>query len=112
MTEDDLKQFLEDNKADIARTVKAAAIEKLTSQYRWDVSEQISKVVNTFVAEHVIPEVNKELQAQKGPIVSAVIASLSDISDELAKALTKRAVSQLEGYNFRDVIKALFDVKH
>jgi len=112
MTQDDLAAFLEANKADIAQAVKAKAIETLISQHRWDISEKVSKVVSDFTAQHIIPEVEKELAAQKGPIVSAVIASLSTISDDLAKALTKRAVSQIEGYAFRDVIKALFDVKH
>ena len=112
MTKDDLERFLLENKDDIAATVKAKAIESLTSQYRWDISDQVSKAVNEFVTAEIIPEVAKELQAQKGPILQAVLTSLSDISDDIAQALTKRAVEQINGYAFRDVIKALFDVKY
>jgi len=110
MTEDDLKQFLDENKADIQARVKERMIEGLLVQNRWEISAQISKVVEEFVTTEIVPEIKKYLADQKGPILNAAIAGAAEIGDTLAKAIVTRTAKRLspEGYEFRQVMDALF----
>lgn len=111
MTEAQLKEFLEANKADIQAAVKKAAIEKMIAEYRWDISEQISKAVNAFVAAEVIPAVQEELASQRGAIVNAAVASIANICDDLAKGLAVDAVKNTaDEWRRKQVLKALFNI--
>ena len=110
MTEADLKEFLEENKAEIQSTIKARVIDRILEQHRWDITGQIAKVVDEFVSTEIVPEVKKHLADNKGPILEAAIAGASTIGDTLAKALVEQAAKRLDAnsYQFRDITKALF----
>lgn len=110
MTEDDLKEFLSANKADIQARVKERMIESLLTQNRWEISGQIAKTVEEFVTAEIVPEVKKYLSDQKGPILEAAIAGAAEIGDTLAKAIVTRTAKRLtpDGYEFRQVLEALF----
>ena len=109
MTEQQLKEFLEENKADIAEAVKRATIERMIAQHNWDISSQIREVVSKFVADNVVPEVQAHLESQKGVFVAAIINSLSEVSDELAKSLAADALKNIATeYKRREIVKAIF----
>jgi hypothetical protein len=110
MTEDDLKDFLEKNKADIQARVQERMIETLLAQNQWQISGQIAKAVEEFVTAEIVPEVKKYLTDQKGPILKAAIAGAAEIGDTLAKAIVTRTAKRLspDGYEFRQVLDALF----
>lgn len=110
MTEDDLKDFLETNKAEIQSAVKSRMIENLLAANRWEISGAIAKVVEDFVAAEIVPEVKAYLADQKGPILEAAIAGAAEIGDTLAKAIVTRTAKRLQpdNYEFRQVMEALF----
>ena len=110
MTADDLKTFLEENKESIQSAVKAKMIDSLLANHRWEISGEISKAVEEFVAAEIVPEVKKYLAEQKGPILQAAISGAAEIGDTLAKAIVSRTAKKLnaEGYEFRQVLEALF----
>lgn len=111
MTDDDLKEFLEENRESIKAAVKAKMIDSLLAEHRWDISSEIKKAVEAFVAAEVVPEVKKYLADNKGPILQAAVAGAAEIGDTLAKAIAKQTAERLDpnGYRFRQVLKALFD---
>lgn len=111
MTEDDVKSFLEANREDINTQVKQRLIDGLLQQHRWEMSDQISKVVGEFMAEEVMPEVKKFLASEKGPIIEAAISAASQIGDMLTQEMVKKAAKNISegGYRYRDVLKMLFD---
>jgi hypothetical protein len=109
MTELQLKEFLEENKADIQAAVKKKAIEELLTTYRWDIGEQISKAVNEFVATEIIPAVKSELTSQQGAIAEAAIKAIAGIADELAKGFVETAAKNIgSDYKRREIAKAIF----
>lgn len=110
MTEDDLKVFLAENRADILAEVKRRSIEKLLETHRWNLTDAISAEVNAFVQGEVIPEVRKHLQSEKSAIIEAALSGASDIGDAIAKGLAARAAKNLQsdGYQFRSVMEAIF----
>lgn len=111
MTEEDLKQFLEDNADAIKAQVKQKMIDGLLAEHRWSMSSQISEIVNEFVRDEIAPAVKEHLQSEKGPIIEAAIKSASGIGDLLAKSLIERAAKNLNGdsYSFRQTLKAVFE---
>ena len=111
MTEEDLKQFLEDNKEAIQSQVRQKMIDSLLAEHRWSISSQISDIVNEFVKAEIAPAVKEHLQSEKGEIIAAAVKSASGIGDLLAKALVERAAKNINGdtYNFRDTLKAIFE---
>jgi len=110
MTEDDLKQFLDENAKDIKAAVKVKMIERLMESHRWQISDEIAAVVKEFVSKEIVPEVKKYLADQKGPILQAAIAGAAEVGDSLAKAVTERAAKNInaDSYQFRQVMEALF----
>lgn len=111
MTEDDLKQFLEDNAETIKSQVKERMITSLLAENRWTISTQIGEIVNEFIKAEIAPAVKEHLQSEKGPILEAAIKSASGIGDMLATALVERAAKNLKGnsYDFRNTLKAIFE---
>ena len=111
MTEDDLKQFLDENAETIKAQVKQKMIDGLLAEHRWSISSQISEIVNEFVKDEIAPAVKEHLQSEKGEIITAALKSASGIGDMLAKALVERAAKNISGdtYNFRNTLKAIFE---
>lgn len=111
MTEAELKAFLEANKEEIQTAVKAKLIAGLIDNHRWEISAQVTKTVEDFVAAEIVPEVKKYLTEQKGPILQAALTGAAEIGDVLAKAIVTRTAKRLspDGYEFRAVMKALFE---
>ena len=111
MDERELLQFLQDNKEDIIRSVKVKAIDAMTEQVRWGLSQAVQEVVNGFVAEEVIPALKAHLQDNKGPIIAAAIRAASEIGDKVSEKLITTAVESMTGYRGGEVIKALMGVR-
>lgn len=111
MTEEDLKEFLDTNKAEIQQAVKTKMIAGLLEQNRWEISGEIAKVVQEFVAAEIVPEVKKYLADNKGPLIEAAIKGASEIGDALSKAIVEKTAKKLkaDSYEFRAVLKALFE---
>lgn len=111
MTEDELKQFLLDEKDAIAAAVRARAIDAMTSSVQWQLPQSVTKAVGEFFEEEIVPEVKKALADQKGPIVEAAIKAASEIGDKVAVTLVEKAVESMTGYRSGEVIKALMGVR-
>ena len=111
MSPEDLKEFLEDNKAEIQATVKARMIDQILANHSWQITDEIRAVVQEFVSAEIVPEVKKHLQDQKGPILQAALVGASEIGESLSKSLVEAAAKNLapDGYKFRALMKALFD---
>jgi hypothetical protein len=111
MTEEDLKQFLDENAEAIKAQVKQKMIDGLLAEHRWTISGQIGEIVNEFIKEEIAPAVKAHLQSEKGPILEAAIKSASGIGDMLAQALVERAAKNISGdtYRFRDTLKGIFE---
>ena len=109
MTEAKLREFLEANAADIQAAVKEKAIAALLQEHRWDISDQISKTVNEFVAAEIIPAVKAELESRKGVLIEGVLRAIASISDGLAESLTTAAAKNVQDeWKARQIAKAIF----
>lgn len=110
MNEEDLKEFLETNKADIQAKVRERLIDGLLQNHQWTMRDQITEVVAEFMKTEIVPEVRKYLVSEKSAILEAAIASTSQIGEMLTKAMVERAAKNIsaESYAFRDTLSAIF----
>jgi hypothetical protein len=111
MTEQDLNDFLEANKAEISANIKRTIIEKMTNSMQYQLSSAATDAINAFINEEVVPEVRKHLMENKGPIIQSVISATAVIGDELQKKMVGKATEALSGYDAGNIIKSLFGVR-
>jgi hypothetical protein len=103
-----LLESLKDNKEQIKAAVTQQLIERITSQYRYDIPEAIQKEVDAFVLEEVLPEIRKQLIANKAAIVEGATAVALSIGSEVAKAVQAQiAKNMASSYNLNKVFEAL-----
>lgn len=111
MTEEDLKQFLEANKAEVQAQVKQRLVDGLLSNHKWTMSDQIGEVVAEFMKTEIMPEVKAYLASEKSAILEGAVKAASEIGDMLAKQLVAQAAKNINDkstYQFRQVAEAIF----
>jgi hypothetical protein len=103
-----LLESLKDNKDQIKAAVTKQLIERITSQYRYDIPETIQKEVDTFIAEQVVPEVRAQLFANKEAIVNGATSIALGVAGEVAKAVQAKIAENLtSSYNVNKMMEAL-----
>jgi ABC-type phosphate/phosphonate transport system substrate-binding protein len=110
MNAEDLKEFLEANKAEIQAKVRERLIDGLLANHSWTMRYTITETVSTFMKEEIVPEVKKHLTSEKSAILEAAIASTAQIGEMITKAMVERAAKNIsaDSYSFRDVLSGLF----
>ena len=111
MTEQELMQFLDDNRADIAASIKEKAVEAMTSSIRYQMPAAVTEAVATFFKDEIVPEIIASLKDQKGPIISASVKAAAAIGDAVAEKMVAQAVESMTGYRSGEVLKALMGVR-
>lgn len=111
MTEQELTDFLEKNKADIFEASRVAIIERIKDSMKWSLGDAVHTVVANFLKDEIAPEVAKMLAAEKDGILLAAKKSASALSNALAEKMMEQAVKSLDGYRAEEVFKALLGVK-
>lgn len=109
MNENEIREFLDENRETIKAAVREKMISTLIADHRWEISDHITKVVNEFIAKEIAPEVKAHLQSQKGPIIEAAIKTSAGLSEMIAKAMVEKAAENVKGYRFGGLMKAIFD---
>lgn len=106
---DDLNRLLVDSQDQIIASVKAKLIERLSTNYEWQLSELINAQVKEFFAAEVAPVIAQNLRDAKGEIVAASTQAASKIAVVLGEAMVAKAVKTMASdWDANAVFKALF----
>lgn len=111
MTEEDLKEFLEANKAEVQAQVKQRLIDGLLANHQWTTRDQIGETVAEFMKTEIMPEVKAYLVSEKSAILAGAVKAASEIGDMLAQQLVTQAaknINEKSSYQFRKVAEAIF----
>lgn len=111
MTEEDLKKFLEDNKAEVQSQVKQRLIEGLLINHQWTMRDQIGETVSDFMKTEIMPEVKAYLSSEKSAILEAAVKAAAEIGDMLSKQLVAQAaknINEKSSYQFKSIAEAIF----
>ncbi len=111
MTEQELTEFMEKNKAAILDASRAAIIEKIKDSMKWSLPDTVNQTVNSFLTNEIAPEIGRMLKEQKGVILEAAKKSAVALSDKLATTMMEQVTKSLDGYRAEEVFKALLGIK-
>lgn len=104
-----LIQSLADNREAIKAHVKKVILDGISKQFQWELPQVVTKEVSKFMEEEIVPEIRKQLIADKDLIVEAATKAVQGIAIEVGTSLQKLAAEQLSNsYKVREIGKALF----
>lgn len=111
MTEEDLKEFLAANKAEIQTQVKQRLIDGLLTSHSWTMRDQVGEVVGEFMKTEIMPEVRAYLTSEKSSILEAAIKAAAEVGDMLSKQLITQAAKNINDksrYEFAKIAESIF----
>jgi hypothetical protein len=108
MTEDEMKGFLKDNEEAIKLAVRDKLIAGIVDEHRWSITDEVSKAVNQFVKDEIVPDVVKHLAGEKGVILAAAIEGTRQIGNLITEKMVAEATKSINGYGMNDVLKSIF----
>jgi hypothetical protein len=103
-----LKTLLDESQDQIIKDVRAKIVERVSSNYEWEIAKLVNEQVKDFFAAEVAPEIVKGLMGEKGAIVQAATAAAANVAVKLAEKMTETAIKNIDGYTFRNLTKELF----
>ena len=103
-----LKSLLDESQDQIIKDVRAKIVERVSGNYEWEIAKLVNEQVKDFFAAEVAPELVKALQGEKGAIIEAAKSASANIAVKLAETMTKKAIENMDGYSFRNLVKELF----
>jgi hypothetical protein len=109
LTDKDIKDIFDNTKKDILLEVSAHLKEKMVEQMEYAAGEKTKKAVNEFFDTEILPEVKKNLLANKQAILEELNKSTATIATEMVKQLTAKAVTNLTGYRGTEILKRLVE---
>lgn len=106
-----LTDFMADpeRRARLIAAADKAMEERVTEQFKWALPDVITQECTEFLKEHIAPEVQKHLLAQKSAILKAAIKAADEIGDQVAQKLTESAAKNLaQSWNVTKLVDAIF----
>ena len=109
MSEFDINQVLEDASGSIKEAATKELQAQVISAIRWNLSEEIQKMAQSFFDTEIKPEIAAMLTENKAIIVQNVLDGLGDIGVSVAEELKKQALKNIEtNYKLSKIVDNLF----
>ena len=101
-------EILEQNKEEIRSQVSKNMIEVVSSSFSHELPLILSKELEMFSEEHILPEIRKLLHENKDALICAVTEMISEVPAEIAKALQSHCAEKLSNsWNVRKILEAI-----
>lgn len=106
----DLAELLEQNKGEIQRRLADDLTKRVAESLNWSLSNAVSEYAQTYIKENVLPDVQKQLEAERDQITATIVAAVKTGVDALGHALAKKMADNVaSGWKISQVTKALLD---
>lgn len=95
----------------IADRVREAAKKDIEEKLKYSVSDAVTVTVKQFLTDEIVPEITKQLVANKDKILESMLSSIDDIAKEFSKKMHEQAIDNLveKPWNRREIFKKLFE---
>jgi len=103
-----LSQTLKDLGPQLAERARAKLTEEMVSSMNWAARDVVKDFAIEWVQENVIPELLLQLEASKPQLVAQLLAGVHAGVRQLAVAMERTALDNLQGYKVRQLAKELF----
>ncbi|HEU4727633.1 MAG TPA: hypothetical protein VFT22_07085 [Kofleriaceae bacterium] len=102
--EDNVKALIPRLSQEVAERIRDEALGNI----RYSTSQAITEEVKKYIAENVMPQVRKDLEASSDEIRAAVIAASKGVAELLCAALVESATKKLASYEGDKLLKEVF----
>lgn len=106
-----LTDFMSDpeRRARLVAAADKAMEERITEQFKWALPDVVTEECVGFLKEHIAPEIQKHLLAQKSVILKAALKAADEIGEQVAQKLAESAGKHLaSSWNVTKLVEALF----
>ncbi len=108
LTQEQIETILDELKPDMLKALKEEAVKNIQNNFTYAASGIISKAVEKWTAEEVVPEILKHLTESKEGLIQIGIKSAEEIVEGFSKAMTAQIKETLESsYKRSDLFKKL-----
>lgn len=108
--EESIKEILDKDKDFIKEEVNKQLKQRIIDGLAWHMQDEVTEIVKEFFETDLKDEVLATLKDHKGEILDQIKQASINISAEVAKAMTKKAVENLtSSYKSNSIIKSLFE---
>ncbi len=90
----------------ITEQVTAELRNRAVDAFKYNATEAVSKEVNRYIQEVIVPEVSKELQSKRAELIAVFVASVNDVANMTADAIKTQALKNLTSYGSENLIGA------
>ncbi len=90
----------------ITEQVASALRERAIQAFQYNATEAVGKEVQRYVQEVIVPEVTKELEANKAQLIAIMVAAVHAIAEMTAEQMKKQATENLTKYGSEKLIGA------
>lgn len=91
----DIQALFESLRPKIAKELEDATAKQVADAMSYSLRQAIAEHTSEYIKEHVLPDVTRQLVAQRAELVAAIVAGMHTIGDEIGKAITARAMKTL-----------------
>jgi hypothetical protein len=93
---------------ELAKVAQQKLIEEFGQQMGWTVSQVTKEFVQEWTREHVLPEAQRLLEAQKPQLIATIVAGMHAACRQLAAALEQKAAKNAASHwRLDEMVKAL-----
>lgn len=95
-------------KDEIIKKITDGLIRNTGESVQDSIGRDIGSAVSEIVKQEMLEEINQAVRQAKPAILVAVTEAMAKVAAEVGTAMVKKVASNMEGYNGKKVIEALF----
>lgn len=103
-----VQKALDENRESIKKHVKDTILSNLTEQFKWTLPKLIQEEVDKFVKDEILPEIRKQLVADKALMVEYATQAAQGMAVEFGKSIQVLFAKSLASeYNLKAAMEKL-----
>ena len=108
MEQINIAKLIEENKAEISRKLLDNFSDQVAKSLGWSLRDAVQTFAEKYIAENVLPDVQKLLEAERGMIAMTIAAHVKTGLDLLGETLLKRITDNVNSsWNVAEIAKKL-----
>ena len=106
----DLDKLIKDNEKEIQRRLGDDVAKRVAESLSYTLSHEVQKIAEKYIAEHVLPDVQKQLESQRDQLTVSIVAAVKTGLDALSENLVKKMTDNIRrSWKLSNIVKELLD---
>ena len=103
-----IAELIEKNKAEINRRLVDDFSKEVAKTLGWTMQHEVQKFAEEYIKEHVLPEVQKQLESERDAMTTAIVAHVKTGFDLFGQAILKKITDNVgQSWNVSEIAKKM-----